>query len=227
MQQTLALDVYGTLIDTSGVLQLLRQFLGDQAIPFSDLWRNKQLEYSFRRGLMNRRVDFSVVTQEALAFCCKALQQELSDKQRKQLMEQYRQLPAFEDTPPALHALKAAGHRLFAFSNGSREAVATLLDHAEITAYFDGIVSMEEVNTFKPNPIGYAHFVQQTGASKATAWLISGNTFDVIGALSYGMQGVWLQRNPKAVFDPMGFEPTLTLNSLTELAPALTDRYTA
>ena len=66
--QIIALDVYGTLIDTSGVLSLLQELIGEQAQKFSDLWRSKQLEYSFRRGLMNQYVDFSIVTKEALVY---------------------------------------------------------------------------------------------------------------------------------------------------------------
>lgn len=221
MQQTLALDVYGTLIDTSGVLKLLDDILGEKTSNFSDLWRAKQLEYSFRRALMNRHVDFSICTREALEFCCAALEVQLTKAQKDALMNQYKQLPAFEDVPAALQQLQVANHRLFAFSNGSYQAVKGLLEHANIIQYFDGIISMEDVQTFKPNPAGYAYFVQATGATKANAWLVSGNNFDVIGALSYGMNGVWCRRNSKASFDPMGFEPTLTIERLTDLAAAM------
>ena len=72
-QTTLALDVYGTLIDTNGVLLKLREHLGNQAEAFSALWRDKQLEYSFRRGLMNKYVDFSICTQEAFTYTSLAM----------------------------------------------------------------------------------------------------------------------------------------------------------
>ena len=221
--QTLALDVYGTLINTSGVLKLLHEYLEEKASAFSELWRDKQLEYSFRRGLMNRHVDFSVCTKEALEYCCQALAVELSDEQRADLMNLYKVLHAFEDTAVALKKLQEAGHRLFAFSNGSYNAVEGLLKNANIIQYFDGIVSMEDVKTFKPNPAGYAYFTQVTKATKSNAWLVSGNNFDVIGALSYGMNGVWLKRNPKVTFDPMGFKPTLTIHQLTDLVEALSN----
>ena len=52
MATTLAFDVYGTLINTHGVLSLLDDMIGDNAQAFSNTWREKQLEYSFRRGLM-------------------------------------------------------------------------------------------------------------------------------------------------------------------------------
>lgn len=221
--QTLALDVYGTLINTSGVLQLLHEYLGEKASTFSELWRDKQLEYSFRRGLMNRHVDFSVCTKEALVYCCQVLEVDFTKEQQTALMNLYKVLPAFEDTLVALEKLQEAGHRLFAFSNGSYSAVKGLLKNANIIQYFDGIVSMEDVKTFKPNPAGYAYFTQVTNSEKSNAWLVSGNNFDVIGALSYGMNGVWLKRNPKATFDPMGFEPTLTIQRLTDLSKALSN----
>ena len=96
-----------------------------------------------------------------------------------------------------------------------------LLQHADILSYFDGIVSMEAVQTFKPNPKGYAYFVEKTNTDKSNSWLVSGNSFDVIGALSYGMNAAWLQRNPSTVFDPMGFSPNLTIDSLTKLKQAI------
>ena len=73
MKYTLAFDVYGTLINTSAVFDSLEQMIGDQAKDFMETWRNKQLEYSFRRGLMNKYTDFSVCTKEALEYCCKLL----------------------------------------------------------------------------------------------------------------------------------------------------------
>ena len=78
MRYTLAFDVYGTLINTSGVFSSLEQLIGEKAKPFMDTWRNKQLEYSFRRGLMKKYKDFSVCTRDALEFCCKSFKIELS-----------------------------------------------------------------------------------------------------------------------------------------------------
>ena len=70
MEYTLAFDVYGTLIDTSGILKSLTGLIGEAAKDFMDTWRNKQLEYSFRRGLMNKYIDFSECTSHALSYSC-------------------------------------------------------------------------------------------------------------------------------------------------------------
>ncbi|MDH3454359.1 MAG: HAD-IA family hydrolase, partial [Desulfuromonadales bacterium] len=102
MSKTIAFDVYGTLIDTAGIVTALETLIGDRAVPFSDLWRTKQLEYSFRRGLMQNYRDFSVCTRNALDYCCEALQVGLSDTERGSLLEAYRHLPAFDDAKQGL-----------------------------------------------------------------------------------------------------------------------------
>jgi 2-haloacid dehalogenase len=107
---------------------------------------------------------------------------------------------------------------MFAFSNGSAEAVETLLTHAGIRDFFVGVVSVDEIKSFKPNPGVYCHFLRKAGATGATAWLISSNPFDVIGAISAGMRAAWLKRSPDALFDPWGIEPTITVSSLVDLA---------
>ena len=66
MALTLAFDVYATLIDTHGVIVALEKHVGAKAHDFSRTWREKQLEYSFRRGLMQNYENFAVCTSNAL-----------------------------------------------------------------------------------------------------------------------------------------------------------------
>ncbi|GAB4552976.1 MAG: haloacid dehalogenase type II [Geothermobacteraceae bacterium] len=214
---TLAFDVYGTLIDTHGVLAALENLVGDKALAFSNSWRDKQLEYSFRKGLMQNYQTFAVCTRQALDYCCALYQVELSEEQKQELMGVYRVLPAFDDVREGLTRLKAAGHRLFAFSNGAADALETLLTNAGIRELFEGVVSVDDIRSFKPNPAVYAHFLRKAGATGGEAWLISSNSFDVIGAISAGMKSAWVKRNPQAVFDPWDIEPTVTVGSLLEL----------
>ncbi len=219
--QTIALDVYGTLIDTSGVLTLLETIVGAQAKGLSDLWRSKQLEYSFRRGLMDRYVDFSIVTQEALEYSCRAHNIKLTSDESKQLMHQYRILPSYPDTKIGVQQLREAGHRVYAYSNGSNRAVTDLLMQAEVFPLLDGVVSMEDVKTFKPSPKGYRYFCECANTDPHDAWLVSGNNFDVMGARSFGMNAAWIKRNPDGIFDPMGYDPTITISALTDLTTSL------
>ena len=218
MAITLAFDVYGTLIDTHGVIVALEKHLGDKASDFSRTWREKQLEYSFRRGLMQNYENFAVCTSNALDYTASYYKTQLTPHDKAELLDVYKVLPVFNDVVEGLSRAKNAGYRMFAFSNGSGEAVEKLLTTAGIRDFFLGVVSVDEIKSFKPNPGVYCHFLRRVGATGANAWLISSNPFDVIGAISAGMRAAWLQRSPDALFDPWGIEPTLTVNSLVDIA---------
>lgn len=217
MKPTLAFDVYGTLIDTHGLVSKLRETAGEKAEEFSRIWRDKQLEYSFRRGLMQNYETFAVCTRDALDYTCAYCKIPLIGLQKEELLESYRTLPAFGDVEESLKALKAAGFRLYAFSNGSAEAVETLLAAAGIREMFLDVVSVDDLRSFKPNPAVYSYFLRKSRASGDNAWLVSSNPFDVIGAVSAGMRAAWVRRSPEAIFDPWGIEPTLTVSNLAEL----------
>lgn len=217
MRATLAFDVYGTLIDTQGVVVALEKFLGDRAPEFSRAWRDKQLEYSFRRGLMQHYENFAVCTSNALEYTCAVFNLALHQDKKQELMAAYGTLPAFADVQEGLTLAKHSGFNVFAFSNGSADAVNTLLTRAGIREHFIDVVSVDEIKTFKPNPGAYTHFLRRAGALGSDTWLISSNPFDVIGALSSGLRAAWVKRSPQALFDPWGIEPTLTVDTLAQL----------
>ena len=218
MAITLAFDVYGTLIDTHGVITALEPQVGLRAAEFSRVWRDKQLEYSFRRGLMQQYETFAVCTSQALDHTCSLFDLRLNPEGRKQLLDAYRTLPAFPDASEGLARAQEAGFRLFAFSNGARDAVEALLTQAGLRQHFIDVVSVDEVRSFKPDPTVYAHFLRRAGASGSDTWLISGNPFDVLGALAGGLRAAWVRRTPEALFDPWGITPTLTVEGLADLA---------
>ncbi len=217
MPAMLAFDVYGTLIDTHGVVIKLQEFVGGKAEEFSRVWREKQLEYSFRRGLMRSYETFGVCTSQALDYTSAYLDAGLTTDQKAALLAEYRGLPAFDDVKESLVGLKSDGHSLYAFSNGTADAVETLLVTADIRDLFDGVISVDDRQTFKPNPDVYEHLLKSTAASAGDAWLVSSNPFDVIGAVSYGLRSAWVRRSNKSIFDPWGIDPTLTITSLREL----------
>ena len=217
MPAVLAFDVYGTLIETDGVVTKLQELVGDTAEEFSRVWREKQLEYSFRRGLMRAYENFGVCTSQALDYTNAFFDAGLTADDKTTLLTEYRSLPAFSDARESLVGLRADGHSLYAFSNGTADAVDTLLVAAGIRDFFDGVVSVDDCRTFKPNPDVYEHLLNTTKASAGETWLISGNPFDVIGAVSAGLRGAWVQRFAEATFDPWGIEPTVTVSSLNEL----------
>ena len=221
MPTTLAFDVYGTLIDTHGVISVLEKFIGAQAFEFSRLWREKQLEYSFRRGLMQDYQSFAVCTRDALEYTCLVTKASLSNKEKLELMNVYSILPSFKDVKEGLEQVEKAGFRMFAFSNGSSEALETLLANANIRKYFIDIVSADEIKTFKPSPAIYRHFLKRANSEGAEAWLISSNPFDIIGAISSGMRAAWVQRSEEFIFDPWDIKPTIVIKKLSDLAESI------
>jgi 2-haloacid dehalogenase len=218
MEITLAFDVYGTLIDTHGIIATLEKFAGSKAAEFSGVWRDKQLEYSFRRGLMQNYENFAVCTGNAFDYTASLLDVSFSERDKEEVLAAYRTLPAFDDVEAGLDRARKSGYRMFAFSNGSADAVETLLQNAGIMEYFIAVVSTDEMKSYKPNPGVYSHFLRRAGALGSDAWLVSSNPFDVIGAVSAGMRAAWIKRSPDALFDPWGIAPTITVNSLLSLS---------
>jgi 2-haloacid dehalogenase len=201
--------------------QQLKVQFGDHGGGICALWRQKQLEYSFRRGLMRCYADFDTCTQQALQFALKTFKVDLPDTAQRQLLADYLNLPLFLDVLPAMQALQSSGYMLLAFSNGVESSLRVLLNKAGILTYLAGIVSVDAIKTFKPNPDVYTYLVGEGGCRREDTWLVSANPFDVIGAKSAKLKGAWIRRNPETVFDPWEFEPDIQVSNLTDLEGGL------
>ena len=241
---TLAFDVYGTLVDTAGIARALEETAGADSAAVAARWRDKQLEYSFRRALMRRYVSFAECTRQALDFVLAERNLSADESTRKALMKEYGRLPAFPDAEECLKELSAkSGHHRFAFSNGGESAVREVLGNCELLSYFNDVVSVETTKLYKPAPEVYKYFIDRSEESLAfsppivsetsdtgksstdsrTVWLVSSNPFDIIGARAAGWQAAWINRG-NVVFDKWPekeFQPTVTLNSLKELPKVL------
>jgi 2-haloacid dehalogenase len=167
---------------------------------------------------MRRYENFSVCTRDALDYTDLLMQTRLDDATKQSLLQSYRVLPAYEDVKQSLQVVSDKGYRLFALSNGLDDAVQQLLEHAEIDHFFEGVVSVDSIQTYKPNPDVYHHFAETTNSELEQCWLVSSNAFDVIGAVSVGMKAAWLKRFDEMVFDPSEFQPSVTIRSLADLA---------
>ncbi|GAA1477324.1 haloacid dehalogenase type II [Nocardioides aestuarii] len=213
----LALDVYGTLVDTGGQVDRLRSVVGDRAPAFSDAWRQVQLEYTFRRAVMRDWVDFGVCTAQALDAVAQRFEVALTDDERQGLLDGYRRLPAYDDAREALQRLRDSGVRAVAFTNGVEASARDLLDHAGLLPLLDDVVTVEPVQSFKPDPAVYAHLLATLDLRAERVALVSGNSFDIIGAKHVGLAAVWVRRSPAAALDPWGVSPDRTVSALTEL----------
>jgi 2-haloacid dehalogenase len=216
-----ALDVYGTLVDPAGIALRLGASFGTRAQAAAQLWREKQLEYTFRRALMRKYADFDLCTLQALRYVSASLGVSLDEAEEHALLEAYVHLPAFSDVRDGLAMLQRAGHRLVALTNGTRQSARRLLENAGIGEYLEDVLSAEPIATFKPDPAVYALLDKLTAGRAEPPWLVSGNPFDVIGAKGAGLRAAWLRRDPQRVFDPWEFSPDVVVGNLEELCQKL------
>jgi 2-haloacid dehalogenase len=215
--KTFAFDIYGTLIDPMALGEVLTGMIGAQAGAFNNLWRDKQLEYSFRKAAMHQFNHFSECTQQALTYCNTFFKTGLTESQQAELLGMYRKLPAYVETEKCLQALKENENEIIAFSNGKEEDLISLFENAGIIQYFDQIISVDEVRTFKPSPEVYNLLAEKSSSKPENTWLVSANSFDIIGAAACGLKTIWLKRNPTAVFDPFGIQYTVAYDNLINI----------
>jgi 2-haloacid dehalogenase len=221
MADAIGFDIYGTLVDPLEMNEHLRPIAGENADRFSELWRQKQIEYTFRRSLMRNYENFGVCTRQALIFAARALGVDLSEEEQEKLIEDYQNLTPFPDVIPGIKTLKQEGRMLVAFSNGVEATARTLLERAGILPHLDDVVSVDDLKTFKPDPEVYRYLARRLQRRPYETWLISSNAFDVIGAKNAGLKAVWIRRKPDAPFDPWDIEPDLVVTDLTALAEKL------
>ncbi|MGH3106868.1 MAG: haloacid dehalogenase type II [Rubrobacteraceae bacterium] len=220
MPEALAFDMYGTLVDPAGISGRLERYLPEQAQSLAEVWRRKQLEYTFRLAAMELYQDFEQVTRKALDYALATVGRELAPEQKDDLIERYNDLERFADVEPGLELLKEAGHAMIVFSNGAPHMLEALMDSAELRPYFEGFVSVDEVKTYKPSPETYRHAARRLGRPIGEVRLVSSNPFDDIGAQAAGMKSAWVDRTG-GLFDTLGPTPEIVVGTLTELADAL------
>jgi 2-haloacid dehalogenase len=219
MANAIGFDIYGTLVDPLEMNEHLRPLVGeDLADRFSELWRNKQIEYTFRRALMRKYEDFGFCTRRSLIYTARVLGVELSEEDQEKLIEEYQNLRPFPDVVPGIEGLKEKGHTLVAFSNGVEATARTLLQRAGVLPHLQGVISVDDLKTFKPDPEVYHYLAHRLDTTPSETWLVSSNPFDVIGAKSAGLKAAWIKRKPDVQFDPWDIEPDLIAPDLEALA---------
>jgi 2-haloacid dehalogenase len=210
--EALVFDAYGTLYDVHSVVQRCESCFPGKGTQLSQLWRAKQLEYTWQRSLMQRYVPFSQVTREALAYACAALGLELSVERMEALLSEYLRLEPFPEVPAALERLKMKRAIL---SNGSPDLLDPLVRNSGLR--FDAVLSVDELKIYKPAPQVYELAVRRLGVGKERIGFVSSNCWDALGAKSYGFKVYWINRGG-APLDRLGFAPDAQVKSLAELA---------
>ncbi len=220
MTEVLAFDMYGTLVDPIGITTALEQVAPDDAPRLAAIWRSTQLEYTFRLTAMGAYEDFEHVTRKALDQALAVVGRELGAAEKDMLMGRYNHLERFADVAPGLDRLQRVGHPMVVFSNGSPRMLEPLMAAAGLDRWFDGFLSVDPVQAFKPSPRTYRYVAERMGRPIGEIRLISSNPFDVIGARAAGMRAAWVNRSG-GPFDTLRPPPKVVVGSLVELADTL------
>jgi 2-haloacid dehalogenase len=186
-------DAYGTLFDVHSAVGRLQPQIGAKAAELSQLWRTKQLEYSWLRALMGRHADFWQVTGDALDHALTRLAIE-PEPIRAALMDAYLQLRAYPEVPDVLARLRAAGLKLAVLSNGEPRMLDAAVRNAGLGDLLDAVLSVEEVGVFKPDPRVYQLAVDRLAVPADRISFQSSNAWDVNGAATFGLRPVWINR---------------------------------
>jgi 2-haloacid dehalogenase len=186
-------DAYGTLFDFNSAVAHCRDALGEKADALSRTWREKQLQYTWLRSLMERHKDFWQVTGDALDFAMKSLG--LHDAaMRERLMTLYKTLDVFPEVPATLEQLKSSGLKTAILSNGSPEMLFSAARGTGITHLLDAVLSVEEAGIYKPHPSVYKIAVDSLSLAAHEICFVSSNAWDAHGASAFGFKVIWCNR---------------------------------
>jgi 2-haloacid dehalogenase len=231
-------DAYGTLYDVQSVAAVTEEAFPGYGDIITQIWRIKQLEYSWMRSLMRRYEDFSVLTRESLVYTLRILGLKYDEGVFARLMEKYLHLDLYPDANAALAALK--GHKLAILSNGSTDMLGALVRNSGLDRVLDATISIDAKRIFKPAPDAYTLIEEKLGVAPAEVLFVSSNPWDACGAKSFGLNVAWIERvteeamalacvksdvvAPLTMFkairmqmDELGFEPDYRIHSLSDL----------
>ena len=214
--RALVFDAYGTLFDVHSLVELCEQIWPGKGAALSQLWRAKQLEYTWQRSLMRRYEDFARITEAGLRYACAALGLQLDEERRRALMGAYLKLSTFPEVRGALAALKAWKLKLAILSNGSAAMLRPLVANAGLRSLMGIVISVDPKKIYKPAPAVYRLATQRLRVPKTAIGFVSSNCWDACGAKSFGFRTFWINRGDAPV-DELGAAPDHVIKSLDEL----------
>ncbi|MBN9595003.1 MAG: haloacid dehalogenase type II [Afipia sp.] len=191
-------DAYGTLYDVQSVAAVTDAAFPGYGELISQIWRLKQLEYTWLRSLMGRYEDFSVITRDSLSFTLKTLGLTFDAAIFERIMDKYVHLDLYPDAKQTLAALK--GRKLAILSNGSTDMLNALVRNSGLDAFLHATISIDSTRIFKPSPRTYELIEAHLGVRPQEVLFVSSNPFDVCGAKSFGLNVAWIERvTPQAM----------------------------
>jgi 2-haloacid dehalogenase len=208
-------DAYGTLFDVNSAARSVQDALTEKWQPLAELWRAKQLQYTWLRGLAERHADFWQVTGDALDFALATLHLEDAEL-RARLMNSYLVLDAYPEVPTTLRRLKAADMKLAILSNGTPAMLAAATAHAGVAGLFDAVLSVEEVQVYKPHPAVYQLACKWLDVAAEQICFLSSNGWDAYSAKAFGFHVLWCNRFGQ-VAERIPETPDGEIATLTEL----------
>jgi 2-haloacid dehalogenase len=212
-----AFDLYGTLAEVASVGRAAAEVTEDPA-ALVDLWRQKQLEYTWLRSLMGRYQDFWTTTGDALDYSLDRLGITVDPPTRSALQNAWLAVRAYPEVPDALDAL--APRRLAVLSNGNPEMLESCLATAGIRDRFEHVLSVDELGVYKPHPSVYELAVKAFGLSAERILFVSSNPWDAAGARTFGFPVAWVNRMGLP-FERLGTTPDLVVTDLAAVAEAV------
>lgn len=215
--KALVFDAYGTLYDVHSVAAQCEAFFPGKGAQLSQLWRSKQLEYTWQRSLMNRYQDFEQITRAALTYSGEALGLQLNADKIDALLTAYRHLTPYPEVPAALSRFSLP---LAILSNGSPAMLRTLVENSALADYFSVLLSIDALGIYKPAPQVYRLATDYFACLPAEIGFVSSNCWDALGAKSFGCTVYWINR-AAAPLDRLDFVPDRIITYLDQLPSLL------
>ncbi len=210
------LDAYGTLFDVHAPAAALASELGERGAAISELWRTKQLQYTWLRSLMGHYADFAQVTADALDYALAAHGLGVAAI-RGRLLSLYSSIAAYPDALACLQTLKRAGARTGILSNGSPAMLSAAVASAKLGPLLDYILSADSVRIYKPSPEVYKLAPNAFGVEPHEIAFVSANGWDCSGAAAFGFHVIHINRSGQAD-ERLGVSPQSHVTDLNEAA---------
>ena len=186
-------DAYGTLFDVNAAAAHCKNELGENWEALADVWRVKQLNYTWLRSLMGEYVGFSQVTEDALDFALETLGID-NEGLKFRLLSLYEELDAYPEVLEVLRKLKERSVTTAILSNGTDQMLGGAARSAGIGKFLDHIISVDQLKIFKPHPTVYRLAVDKLSLPAEQICFMSSNAWDVAGGANFGFRAVWINR---------------------------------